>query len=69
MDSYAFAHTGPVWIDHVGSTDPEAARQAARDLMPILDAAERRLRLAYGETPTPRILEAFREAREKLEGF
>ena len=68
MDSYAFAHTSPVWIDHVGSTDPEAVRRAATDLMPLLDAAEQRLRQAYGETPTPRILEAFRAARGKLEG-
>lgn len=69
MDSYAFAQTSPVWIDHVGSTDPEAARRAAADLGPILDAAEERLRQAYGETPTPNIDERFRAARARLEAW
>lgn len=63
-----FAHTSPIWIDHVGSVDPDAARRAATDLMPVLDAAEARLRTGYGDTPTPRISEAFRAAREKLQG-
>lgn len=65
-DLLVFAHTSPVWIDHVGSVDPAAARRAAEDLMPVLDAAEAELREAYGDAPTPRIAEEFRAARERL---
>lgn len=61
-----FAHTSPIWIDHVGSVDPAAARRSAEELMPVLEDAETRLLAGYGETPTPRIDAAFRAAREKL---
>ena len=67
MDSYAFAQTAPVWIDAVGSTDPEASRRAAEALLPLLDAAEVRLRGGYGATPTPNILARFDAARARLE--
>jgi TolB protein len=67
MNQVVFAHTSPIWIDHVGSVDPAAARRAAADLTPVLDAAESRLRAAYGETPTPRIAREFRAARERLQ--
>lgn len=66
MDQVVFAHTGPIWIGRVGSTDPGARRAAARDLLPVLDAAEARARAGYGATPIPRILRAFAEARERL---
>lgn len=69
MDRLVFAHDSPVWIGSVGSVDAAAAARAAADLMPVLEAAEARLREAYGDTPTPRILEAFQAAREKLEAM
>jgi len=68
-DSYAFAHTGAVWIGHVGSTDGEASRRAAAELTPIVNAAEERLRAAYGDVPTPLIDEQFAAARRKLERY
>lgn len=68
-DMRVFAHDSPIWIDRVGSVDPDAAARAAADLMPVLEASEARLREAYGDTPTPRILEAFRAARDKLEAL
>jgi TolB protein len=40
MNQVVFAHTSPIWIDHVGSVDAAAARRAAADLMPVLDTAE-----------------------------
>ena len=68
MDSYPFAHTSPVWIGTVGSTDPDARRQAAGDLMLLLDSAEARIVERYGgrENAT-RILETVAAARRKLE--
>jgi TolB protein len=29
IDSYPFAHTGPIWIGSVGSLDPEGSRLRA----------------------------------------
>lgn len=66
MDSYPFAHSGAVWIDRVGSTDPAAKRSAARELLQVLDIAERRLAQGYGSTPTPRISAEFAKARQIL---
>jgi TolB protein len=66
MDQRVFAHTSPVWIDHVGSVDPDAAARAAADLMPVIDAAWSSLRAAYGDAPTPRIDAEFEAARDKL---
>jgi TolB protein len=42
MHARPFAHTSPVWIEAVGSTEPGARRQAAADLLRAIDAAERR---------------------------
>jgi TolB protein len=64
-----FAHTSPVWLNARGSTDPEAADHAARDLLRALEVAENRLVEGYGDTPIPKIRARFSEARRKLEGF
>lgn len=67
MDSYAFAHTSPVWIGRVGSTDRAARRRAAAALSPVVDAAERRLIAGYGGAENvPKILESFAAARRRL---
>jgi TolB protein len=67
MDSYAFAHTSPVWLGHVGSTDPAARARAAEDLGEAIDAAEQRLLATYGgEANVPRILAVIEQARERL---
>ena len=67
MDSYPFAHTAPVWFGRAGSTEPEAAVSAARDLLRWLDEAEKRLAEGYSGTPATRLRERFAEARRKLE--
>jgi TolB protein len=67
MDSYAFAHTAPVWIGRVGSTDAAAARAAARDLLRALDVAERRLVAGYEGTEIPALRAHFAAARRSLE--
>lgn len=49
MDSYPFAHTSPIWIDHVGSTDAAAEAAAKADLLNALDNARNRAKGAYGD--------------------
>jgi len=66
MDSYPFAESSPVWFNKVGSTDPSAAKQAARDLLQVLDVSEQRLKKGYGKAPIPNLRRHFAEARKKL---
>lgn len=67
MDSYPFAHTAPLWIGSRGSTDPDAAARAGKELLTALDIAEQRVRQAYGDTPTPVLLGRLAEARRRLQ--
>ena len=66
MDSYPFAHTAPVWIGSVGSTDPDARRAAAAELLQLLEVSEQRLRTGYAGVEIPRLEAKFAEAKEKL---
>jgi TolB protein len=66
MSTFPFAHTSPIWINERGSTDPEAARQAARDLLRVLDVAEDRLLAGYGDVPIPKLVARIAETRERL---
>lgn len=67
MDGLPFAHTGATWIDSVGSSDPDARRSAAQELLTLLDESERRLLAGYEGTPIPRLQRRFAEARAQLE--
>ena len=49
MDSYPFAHTSPIWIKRVGSTDPAAEKAAKEDLSRALLHAKERVQGAYGD--------------------
>jgi TolB protein len=66
MDTYPFAESSPVWIGAVGSTDADAKKAAAKDLLYSLDYSEARLKRGYGETPIPKLMEQFGKARERL---
>jgi TolB protein len=66
MDSYPFAHTAPVWVGSIGSTDRAAARRAATDLLAALDVAEGRLREAYKEASAATVLGRIAAARQRL---
>ncbi len=67
MSAYAFAHTSPVWIGRVGSTDRAAMQRAAARLGPVLDAAQQQVVIAYGgEANAPKILAQFAAARARL---
>ena len=67
-DSCSFAHTSPVWIESIGSVDADAFRRSAEELMPLVDAAEAKVRVSYGDVATPRILAEFEAARVRLRG-
>lgn len=61
-----FAHSSPLWINEVGSVDPDARAWAAADLLRAIDVAEARVKAAYGPTPVPRLMARFEAARQKL---
>lgn len=65
MGSYPFAHTGPVWIGEVGSSDPAARARAAAELRDLLNVSEGRLVAAYGDG-APNIRAVFERARQRL---
>ncbi len=66
MSAYAFAHTSPVWISQVGSTDRAAMQRAASRLGPVLDVAQQQVVIAYGNGNAPNILSQFAAARARL---
>lgn len=61
-----FAHTQPVWINQVGSTEPSAARAAASDLLRALDHSEGRFQESYGAAIPPGLLARLQQARQRL---
>jgi TolB protein len=69
MDSYAFAHSSPVWIGGVGSVDDGAARRSAEVLLPALLGARASLERAYAGTDIPELRARFDEAQAALEGW
>ncbi|MEM9058075.1 MAG: CehA/McbA family metallohydrolase, partial [Pseudomonadota bacterium] len=64
-----FAHTSPVWIGAVGSTDPAARGKAAAELLRAIDDAAVRAREAYGNVATPKLDARFEAARAVLRPF
>lgn len=66
MDSYAFAHTAPIWIARRGSTDAAAELAAARDLLRALGSAEQRLLQGYAGSDIPVLRSHVEEARQAL---
>lgn len=66
MHARPFAHSSPIWINTVGSTSQSARASAASDLLRAIDAAEAKVRDAYGEVATPKLQSRFDRAREKL---
>ena len=67
MNGYPFAQSSPIWIRERGSTDTNARRRAARELLRALDVAERRLHEGYGDAPIPQLQARFDETRSRLE--
>jgi len=67
MDSYAFAHSSPVWIGEVGSTDRDAELRSVAVLEQALAGARSRLEDAYADTPIPDLTARFDSARAALD--
>ncbi len=67
MDSYPFAHTSPIWINEVGSTEPAAEKKAASELLRVLNEKEKLIEMGYQDNPIPKIKAHFQKARELLE--
>lgn len=66
MHARPFAHSSPVWIGEVGSTNAQSRKMAALDLIKAIDAAENKARAAYGEVKMPLMMARFNEARNQL---
>jgi TolB protein len=69
MDSYPFAHSGPIWFGSVGSTDRDAARTSATELLQWMDVADKRLAERYEGIEIPKLKERFARARSRLESI
>ena len=61
-----FAHSQPLWINRIGSTDPAAARAAARDLLKALAYSERKFTESYGKRVPPGLVTRISETRRRL---
>ena len=66
MDSYPFAHTSPIWIERIGSTDPVAEKAAKTDLLNALTSAGTRAKSAYGNANTARFNDRLERAAQIL---
>ena len=69
MHFMPFAHSAPIWIGSVGSTQSDARSAAAADLMRALDSVELRIKQAYGTQPMTRLMDRIERAREVLSGM
>ena len=67
MSNYSFAHTSPVWIDHVGSTNKNSKNTSAKELITLLNISEQRVRAGYKNLPIPNLNAHFNKARNRLE--
>lgn len=67
MDSYAFAHTSPVWIGQIGSVDAAAEQRSVAVLSEALAGAREALEAGYGDTAIPVLTARFDAARAALE--
>lgn len=66
MHARPFAHSSPIWMGTIGSTEVSARKAAAADLIRAIDASERIAKAAYGEIEMNRMMTRFEEARKRL---
>jgi len=69
MHARPFAHSSPIWIKKIGSTDKTAKAAAAADLIRAINAAQDNAKKAYGERPMPRLYQRFKDAKTALKGM
>lgn len=66
MHARPFAHSSPIWIGAVGSSEPTARAAAAADLIRGIDFADKDSREKYGAVRVPRMHARFDQARAVL---
>ena len=69
MTVFPFAHSSPIWIGKVGSTEPRAARAAARDLLKALDHSEAEFAEGYAEGIPAGLAHRIAMTRSELEAL
>jgi TolB protein len=67
MHARPFAHSSPIWIKQIGSTDKTARAAAAADLIRAISASEVRAENAYTERPMLKLNQRFKDAKKVLE--
>lgn len=66
MHARPFAHSSPIWITEIGSTEKNARNAAVVDLLRGIESAEKQAKKAYGVRPMPRLYKRFEDARNAL---
>ena len=66
MDSYSFAHTSPIWINFVGSTEPNAERVATEELTFAMNELKNIAQERYKGENITALLEQFERAQDAL---
>ena len=66
MDSYSFAHTSPIWINFVGSTEPNAKRVATEELTFAMNELKKIAQERYKGENITALLEQFERAQDAL---
>ncbi|MFK8042722.1 CehA/McbA family metallohydrolase [Congregibacter sp.] len=66
MHPRPFAHSAPIWIGEVGSTDPAARANAVSDMIRAIEAAEQSSRDAYGTVEASKMMGRMAQAKEQL---
>ena len=66
MDSYSFAHTSPIWINFVGSTEPNAKRVASEELTFAINELKNIAQERYKGENITALLEQFERAQDAL---
>jgi TolB protein len=67
MNPTAFAHSSPIWIGSIGSTDNAARAAAAADLLRALENARERLETGYADAEMTSVRERFDRAHVELQ--
>ena len=69
MAGTRFAHTAPVWIGEIGSTDEAIAKSAATELLSLLSFSSEKFLAAYDEAEIPKLMQRITQAESVLEAI
>ena len=64
--SYSFAHTSPIWINFVGSTEPNAKRVATEELTFAMNELKNIAQERYKGENITALLKQFEKAKDSL---